>query len=133
MKTIVRKTGFLIAVLSVFVMASLTMGGHANAASAGLSTDTLNLAIDENGSVTFSGNDGGKELKFEWTFPKGLEVTRGAKSNLDEFKVKRKKRQLKIETDGKGSFSAEIVLSSDKAGTYVLSNKKAAISLSPDD
>jgi len=134
MKTIVRKTGFLIAVLSVFVMASLTMGGHANAASAGLSTDTLNLAIDENGSVKFSGNDGGKELKFVWTFPKGLEVTRGAKSkNLDEFKVKRKKRRLKIETDGKGSFSAEIVLSSDKAGTYVLSNKKAAISFSPDD
>jgi len=136
MKTFPRKTGFLTALFSIFVMANLTLGGHASAAApvAGFSTPTtLDLAISEDGSVTFSGNDGGKELKFVWTFPKKLKVTRGAKSNLDEFKVNRKKRKLKLETDGKGSFFAEIFLSSDIAGTYVLSNEKASISFSPED
>ncbi len=132
MKTFPGKAGFLIAILSVFLMANLTLGGHASASpSATLSTDTLGLGIGEVGSVTFSGTDGGKELEFEWTFPKKLKVTRGAKSNLDEFKVK--KGKLKVETDGKGSFSAEIVLSSDSAGTYVLSSKEASISFSPED
>ncbi len=134
MKTFPGKAGFLIALLSVFVMATLTLGGHASAApAAGFSTDMLVLGIGEDGSVTFSGNDGGKELKFVWTFPKKLKVTRGAKANLDKFRVNRRKGKLKVKTDGKGSFFAKIVLSSDIAGTYVLSNNKASISFSPED
>jgi len=134
MMTFPRKTGFLIAVLGVFFMANLTLGGHASAApAAGFSTDTLVLGISKNGAVTFSGNDGGKELEFVWTFPEELEVTRGDKWNLDKFKVNDRKRKLKVETNGKGSFFAEIFLSSDIAGAYVLSNKKASISFSPED
>jgi len=131
MKTFPSKAGSFIAFLGAFVVATLTLGGHASAATAGLSTDMLNLSVGEKDSVTFSGNDGGKDLKFEWTFPKKLKVTRGPESGLDEFKVK--KGKLKVETDGKGPFSAVIQLSSDVAGTYVLSNKEASISFSPED
>ena len=134
MKTFSGKAGFLIAILSVLAMARLPPGGQASAAaSASLSTDTLDLAINEDGSVTFSGDDDGEELEFEWTFPGELEVTRGGALNLDKFRVDRRRGRLEVETDGEGSFSATIVLSSDTAGTYVLSNREADISFSPED
>ncbi len=133
-KTFPRNTGFWIAILSGLVMVSLTLAGHAYAApAAGLSTDTLNLSVSEDGTVTFSGNDGGRELRFVWTFPEDLTVNRGDRSNLDTFRVNRRKRKLKVETEGDGSFFAEILLSSDSAGTYVLSNKAASISINPED
>jgi len=126
MKTFVGKAANLIAILSIAMVITLTLGGNVAAApSADFSTDTLALGINEDGSVTFSGNDGGEERKFVWTFPEDLKVTRDrdASSNLDKFKVDRKKRKLKVETDGDGSFTAVIGLSSDVAGTYVLQNK----------
>ncbi len=136
MNTFPGKSGFLTAVLSVLVMISLTLGGNASASppcsppSASLSVVALSLDKGAVGSVTLTGCDGGKEREFEWKFPKKLKVTRG-ESNLKKFKVK--KGKLKVETDGKGACSAEIRLSSDIAGTFVLSNKEASIDFSPKD
>ena len=47
MKTFPSKAGSFIAFLGAFVVATLTLGGHASAATAGLSTDMLNLSVGE--------------------------------------------------------------------------------------
>jgi len=139
MKMFLGKAGNLIAILSFAMVITLTSGGNASASpscsppSASLSVVTLPLDEGEAGSVTLEGCDGGKERKFEWKFPKNIKVTRGASSNLDKFKVDRKKRKLTVETEGNGSFNAVIGLSSDDAGTYVLQNKKASIDFDPRD
>ena len=136
MKTFLGKAGFLIAILSIAIVSTLTLGRNAAAApSAEFSTDMLTLDINQNGMVTFSGDDDGKERKFVWTFPENLKVTRDreASSNLDKFKVDGRKRKLTVETEGDGSFTAVIGLSSDVPGMYVLQNKEASINFSPRD
>lgn len=134
MNTAPGRVVLLIAILSVFVIASLAPGGHASASSSAvLSTATLDLLIGDDGLVTFYGEDDGEKLEFEWTFPRELKVTRGDSANLDEFEVNRRRGRLKVESDGEGSFFAQIFLSSEIAGTYVLSNRRASIGFSPED
>ena len=104
------------------------------AASANLSTSSLNLATGETGSFTISGNDDGSDqFQFRWDIPQGLTVSKGSSSNLNKFEVDYDKMRVKVETDARGSFSATIQVSANSSGTFTLENTRAEISLSPAD
>lgn len=118
----------LFCLFSVFGVASNTL-----AASASLSTDSIIIAVDETGSWTISGNDGGDQLQLRWSLPSGLDVTKGSSSNLNKFDIKWDKGYVKVESDGKGSFSATIKVSSGSAGTYVMKNIRDEFGISPKD
>ena len=105
----------------------------ANAASASLSTSTVDVAAGENGTWTISGNDDGDEREFRWSLPSGLNISTGSSSNLNRFRVRSDRGYLQVETDGKGSFSATVNVSSSSSGTYTMQNTRAEISLNPDD
>ncbi len=103
------------------------------AASASLSTDSVNIAVGENGSWTISGDDGGNQREFRWSLPSGLDISTGSGSNLNRFRVRSDRGYLQVETDGRGSFSATVNVSSGNSGTYVMENLRAEISLDPRD
>ncbi|MEE8482303.1 MAG: multicopper oxidase domain-containing protein [Acidiferrobacterales bacterium] len=109
------------------------MASNTLAASASLSTDSIIIAVDETGSWTISGNDGGDQLQLRWSLPSGLDVTKGSSSNLNKFDIKWDKGYVKVESDGKGSFSATIKVSSGSAGTYVMKNIRDEFGISPKD
>ena len=103
------------------------------AASANLSTDTINIAIGESGSFTISGNDSGSRKQFSWSYSSGLTVGKGSYSNLRSFSVSSSSRTISIQTRGSGSFSATLNVSSNSSGTYAINNTRADISLNPRD
>lgn len=120
-------TTFLFLAFAVFGINS-----NALAANASLSTDTVNIAVGEEGAWTISGNDDGKDqYQFRWDIPSGLNVSKGSSSNLNKFEIDWDKMRIKVETDARGSFSATIKVSADNSGTYTLDNTRAEISLSP--
>ena len=51
--------------------ASHNSGSSGGSTSASLSDDTLNLSINDTGSWTISGNDGGSYRQFRWSLPSG--------------------------------------------------------------
>lgn len=119
----------LFAVFSIFAF-STTL---AWAASASLSTDSVNISTGASGSWTISGNDSGNQREFRWSLPSGLNISTGSSSNLNRFRVRSDRGYLQVESDGRGSFSATVNVSSSSSGTYTMRNTRAEISLSPDD
>ena len=120
---------FLFAVFSIFAF-STTL---AWAASASLSTDTVSISTGASGSWTISGNDSGNQREFRWSLPSGLNISTGSSSNLNRFRVRSDRGYLQVESDGRGSFSATVNVSSSSAGSYTMQNTRAEISLSPRD
>jgi hypothetical protein len=118
-------------VVSATGFASHNSGGSSTSAS--LSTDTVNISAGENGSWTISGNDGGNQYEFRWSLPSGLTITAGSSSNMNRFRVRTDNGYFQAETDGDGAFSGTVNVSSSTAGTYVMSNQRAELSLNPDD
>jgi hypothetical protein len=110
--------------------ASHNMGGSS---SASLSVTTVDIAVGDTGSWTISGNDGGSQREFRWSLPSGLNVSTGSSSNMNNFRVRTDNGYLQVETDGGGGFSATVNVSSSTAGSYVMQNQRAEISLSPRD
>ncbi len=119
----------LFVLLSLFLLPSTSVW----AASASLSTDTVNVSVGENGSWTISGDDGGNYREFRWSLPSGLTVTTGSSTNMYRFRVRSDRGYLQVYTNGRGSFSATVNVSSNSAGSYVMQNQRADISLNPDD
>lgn len=107
--------------------------GGGSSVSASLSTDTVNIAINETGNWRISGNDGGSQREFRWSLPSGLNVSTGSSSNMDRFRVRSDRGYLQVLTNGGGSFSATVNVFSGNAGTYTMQNTRADISLSPRD
>lgn len=107
--------------------------GGGSSVSASLSTDTVNIAINETGNWSISGNDGGSPREFRWSLPSGLNVSTGSSSNMDRFRVRSDSGYLQVLTNGGGSFSATVNVSSGNAGIYTMQNTLAGISLSPRD
>lgn len=103
------------------------------AASASLSTSTVDVAVGSTGTWSISGNDGNSQREFRWSLPSGLTISTGSSSNLSRFSVRADRGYLQVQTAGKGSFSATVKVSSNTAGTYVMQNLRADISLSPKD
>jgi len=101
--------------------------------SASLSTSSLDLTVGSSGSWTISGNDGGSRREFRWSLPSGLTVSTGASSNMYLFRVRSSYGYLQVYTNGGGAFSATVNVSSGTAGTYLMANTLAGISLSPSD
>lgn len=135
MKNLIVKSSakyFAVALIIIGIAVSPAHASHGSA-SASLSTDTVNIAVDDTGSWTISGNDGGNQLQLRWSLPSGLDVTKGSSSNLNKFDIKWDKGYVKVESDGKGSFSATIRVSSGKAGTYVMENIRDEFGISPKD
>ena len=125
-------TGLMLLGLAVTtVYASHNSGGGSTSAS--LSTDTVTITAGENGSWTISGNDGGNQREFRWSLPSGLSVSAGSSSNMNRFRVRSDRGYFQAETDGRGSFSGTVNVSSSTAGTYVMNNQRAEISLNPND
>jgi len=120
------------ALVSGLVM-MLISSNAAMAASASLSTDTVNISVGANGSWTISGDDGRNYRQFRWSLPSGLTVTTGSSSNMYRFRVRSDRGYLEVYTSGRGSFSATVNVSSNTAGTYVMQNLRADISLNPRD
>lgn len=108
-------------------------GGSSSSTSASLSTDTVNIAVGDTGNWTISGNDGGSQKEFRWSLPSGLSVSTGSSSGLSRFRVRTDVGYLQVQTSGNGSFSGTVKVSSNTAGTYVMKNLRADISLSPRD
>jgi len=119
--------------LMLFALTMATLSSSVWAASASLSTDTVNIATGESGSWTVSGDDGGNYRQFRWSLPSGLSVTTGSSSNMYRFRVRSDRGYVQVYTGGRGSFSATINVSSNNAGTYVMQNTRADISLNPKD
>lgn len=119
----------LFAIFSIFTF-STTL---AWAASASLSTDSVNISTGASGSWTISGNDSGNQREFRWSLPSGLNISTGSSSNLNRFRVRSDRGYLQVESDGRGSFSATVNVSSNTAGSYTMQNTRAEISLSPRD
>lgn len=115
------------------VLISTSVLASHNSSNASLSTDTINISAGENGSWTISGNDGGSQREFRWSLPSGLSVSAGSSSNMNRFRVRSDRGYFQAETDGKGSFSGTVNVSSNNSGTYTMSNTRAEISLSPRD
>jgi hypothetical protein len=115
------------------VLLSASVSASHNSSNASLSTDTVNISVGENGSWTISGNDGGSQREFRWSLPSGLSVSAGSSSNMNRFRVRSDRGYFQAETDGKGSFSGTVNVSSNNSGTYTMSNTRAEISLSPRD
>lgn len=108
-------------------------GGGGTSTSASLSTDTVNIDVGQTGAWTISGNDGGSAVEFRWSLPSGLDVSTGSSSNMDQFRVRADRGYLQVLTAGGGSFSATINVSSNNAGSYLMQNQRADLSLSPRD
>lgn len=123
---------FISVIVSTTSFASHNMGGGTSS-SASLSTDTVNITAGENGSWTISGNDGGSQREFRWSLPSGLTITAGSSSNMNRFRVRTDNGYFQAETDGGGSFSGTVNVSSSSSGTYTMQNTRAEISLSPRD
>ena len=119
--------------LLVTAQASHNMGGGGSSSSASLSTDTINVDVGQTGSWTISGNDGGNPVEFRWGLPSGLNVTTGSSSNMDRFRVRADRGYLQVLTNGGGSFSATVNVSSSNTGSYLMQNQRAELSLSPGD
>jgi hypothetical protein len=135
MKTINTFKSLIIAsvlLIAAPIQASHNSGGGSSS-SASLSTSSVNISVGENGSWRISGNDGGSQREFRWSLPSGLTVTAGSSSNMNRFRVRSDRGYFQAETDGKGSFSGTVNVSSNNSGTYVMSNTRAEISLSPRD
>jgi len=115
------------------ILAFILFSPQVHAASASLSTSSVDIAVGANGSWTISGNDGGSYRQFRWSLPSGLTVTTGASTNMYRFQVRSDRGYLQVYTGGKGSFSATVNVSSSTAGTYVMTNLRADISLNPKD
>lgn len=107
--------------------------GSGSSTSASLSTDTVNINVGENGSWTISGNDGGNAREFRWSLPSGLNISTGSSSNMERFRVRTDNGYLQVQTRGGGSFSATVNVSSSNAGSYLMQNLRADISLNPRD
>lgn len=107
--------------------------GGSSSTSASLSTDSVNIAVNETGSWTISGNDGGNQREFRWSLPSGLNVSTGSSSNMDRFRVRSDRGYLQVQTNGRGSFSATVNVSSSNSGTYTMQNLRADLSLNPRD
>ena len=125
-----------IALLAGVVVSTAGFANHnsgGSSTSASLSTDTVNISAGENGSWTISGNDGGNEYEFRWSLPSGLTITAGSSSNMNRFRVRTDNGYFQAETDGNGAFSGTVNVSSSTAGTYVMQNTRAELSLNPDD
>lgn len=121
--------------LSSLFLISTSYAGHGSTSStsASLSTDTVNISVGSNGSWSISGNDGGSQREFRWSLPSGLSVTAGSSSNMNRFRVRSDRGYFQAETNGGGSFSGTVNVSSNNAGTYTMSNTLADLSLSPRD
>ncbi|MDH5444465.1 MAG: multicopper oxidase domain-containing protein [Gammaproteobacteria bacterium] len=104
------------------------------AASATLSTNSINISSGETGSFTISGNDDGvDQFQFRWDIPSGLSFSKGSSSNLNKFEIDYEKMRIKVETDAQGSFSATINISASSDGNFTLVNTRAEINLNPAD
>jgi len=123
----------LLGVAVVPVYASHNMGGGGSSTSASLSTDTVSIAVGASGSWTISGNDGGSQREFRWSLPSGLNISTGSSSNMNRFRVRSDRGYLQVQTNGGGSFSATVNVSSNSASSYVMNNQRADISLNPND
>lgn len=136
-KNILNKVAVGICVTAFFIepiYAGHNSGGSTSgSSSASLSTSSVSIAAGETGSWSISGNDGGSQREFRWSLPSGLSVTTGASSNMDRFRVRSDRGYLQVLTNGGGGFSATVNVSSNNAGSYVMSNQLAEISLSPRD
>ena len=127
---------FIFCICSAVLLVSTAHASHdsgSSGSSANLSTDTVNIAAGENGSWTISGNDGGNSREFRWSLPSGLNINTGSSSNMNNFRVRSDRGYLQVETDGRGSFSATVNVSSSTSGSYTMENTRAEISLSPND
>jgi hypothetical protein len=133
-----RQLAFL-PVLSIIRLLTIVMtlgifiwpASSANAANASLSTSTVDIAAGENGTWTISGDDSGNQREFRWSLPSGLSISTGSSSNLNRFRVRSDRGYLQVESDGRGSFSGTVNVSSNSSGTYTMQNTRAEISLSP--
>lgn len=119
----------LYALLSLLLMSSSVVW----AASASLSTDTINIDVGQTGSFTISGDDSGDQREFRWSLPSGLDISTGASSNLNRFRVRADRGYLQVETDGQGSFSATVNVAANSAGSFLMESLRAEISLNPAD
>ena len=124
-----RITTALFALLTLFFFSSSLVW----AATATLSADTVTISTGQTGSWTISGNDSGSQREFRWSLPSGLNISTGSGSNLNRFRVRSDRGYLQVETNGGGSFSATVNVSSNSAGTYLMENLRAEISLNPAD
>jgi len=120
---------FMLPMLSLFLFCTTSVF----AASASLSSSTINTNTGQTGSWTISGNDDGRQREFRWSLPSGLNITTGASSNLNRFRVRADRGYLQVESDGRGSFSATVNVSSSNAGSFTMSNLRAEISLNQAD
>lgn len=118
---------------SISGFASHNTSGGGSSESASLSTDTVNITVGASGSWSISGNDGGNQREFRWSLPSGLSISTGSGSNLNRFRVRSDRGYLQVETNGGGSFSATVNVSSSNTGTYNMQNQRAEINLSPGD
>ena len=119
--------------LMFFALTMSVLSSSAWAASASLSSDTVNIDVGQTGSWTISGNDDGNQREFRWSLPSGLNISTGSSSNLNRFRVRSDRGYLQVESDGRGSFSGTVNVSSSSSDTYTMQNTRAEISLSPGD
>lgn len=82
-------------------------------------------------TVTLSGDDGlFKDKTFTWSIPSGLKVQAGSGTNVT-YSVG--SSSVSVKTLGKGYFSAPMLVSTTKAGTFVLKNTRADIAMTAKD
>lgn len=82
-------------------------------------------------TVTLSGNDGlFKDRTFAWSIPSNLKVTAGTGTNVT-YSVG--SSSISVKTLGKGYFSAPMLVSSTRAGTYLLKNTRADLPMTAKD
>ncbi|MDH5361116.1 MAG: hypothetical protein OEX03_11160, partial [Gammaproteobacteria bacterium] len=80
--------------LSLLLLFSLST--TAWAASASLSTNSINIDTGQTGSFTISGTDDGEQSQFRWDIPDGLNVSLGSSSNLNKLEVDWDKMRIKV-------------------------------------
>lgn len=134
-KSIVKNIilGLSLVTLSAGTATARSGGGSMTSTSASLSTDTISITSGETGSWTISGNDGGSDREFRWSLPSGLSITTSSSSNMSQFRVRSDRGYLQVLTNGGGSFSATVNVTSNNAGTYTMQNTLAELNLSPSD
>ena len=123
------KFGITFAVL----MAALVASSSTFAASASLSPATLDLNVGQTGTIRLSGDDGRSRKTFTWSYPSGLNVSKGSSSNLRSFSISTSRRTISIQSRGRGSFSADITFSSNNDAIYNVTNTRDDIALNPAD
>jgi len=131
--TIAKQVFRITATVAAWTCAFMFSAPVAFAASAALSPTTLSLSTGVSGTSTLSGDDSRSYKTFSWSYPAGLTVSKGSTSNISSFSISTSSRTISIRTSGRGSFSAAMKFSSSTAGSYLVKNTRADITLNPKD